>query len=72
MDLAAEWGELLRADFKGGAELHRQYAGIALRKELEIRNIAGGGPAPAQAVEAQALVNKVRESHSRRRLPRSA
>src|SRR6266853_328912 len=47
--------ELLRGAFERGAELHRQYAGIALRKELEVRNVAGGGPARAQPVEAHAL-----------------
>src|SRR5207302_3803722 len=47
--------ELLRAGFERGAELYRQHAGIALGKELEVGNVAGGGPARAQAVEAHAL-----------------
>src|SRR6059036_2825235 len=47
--------ELLRADFERSAELHRAYAGITPRKELQVRNVAGGGPARAQAVEAHAL-----------------
>src|SRR5437879_8016549 len=46
--------ELLRADFERSAELHRAQAGIALRKELEVRNVAGGSPARAQRVEAHA------------------
>src|SRR6266581_7102535 len=47
--------ELLRAAFERGAELHRAGAGITLRKELEVGNVAGGGPARAQTVEAHAL-----------------
>src|SRR5437762_1879473 len=46
---------LLRAALERGAELDRAHSRIALRKELEVRNIAGRGPARAQAVEAHAL-----------------